>query len=87
VALHSALLAEGFLAYRESDGDGPLFPMLRLDSYGKRAEQASNRTGEWLRNKVGITDSDKPLAGNRRRSTAFPRGGWTRSASLCCRID
>jgi integrase len=56
VAFHSALLAEGFLAYRESVGDGPLFPMLKLDSYGKRAGQASNRTGEWLRNKVGITD-------------------------------
>ena len=25
-------------------GYGPLFPMLRLDTYGKRAGQASNRT-------------------------------------------
>jgi hypothetical protein len=52
VALPSALLDEGFLAYRESVGDGPLFPMLRLDTYGKRAGQASNRTGEWLRKTV-----------------------------------
>ena len=61
VALPSALLDEGFLAYRESVGDGPLFPMLRLDTYGKRAGQESNRTGEWLRKTVGITDPDKPF--------------------------
>src|SRR5437868_1658836 len=35
--------------------------MLNLDSYGKRAGQASNRTGDWLCNTVGLIDPDKPF--------------------------
>jgi integrase len=59
--LHSAVLDAGFLAYVESVGDGPLFPTLGLDSYGKRAGQASNLTSTWLRETVGIKDPDKPF--------------------------
>jgi hypothetical protein len=61
VALHSALLDEGFLAYRESIGDGPLFSNLRIDSYGKRAGQAATKLSDWLRNVVKMTDPDKPF--------------------------
>ena len=41
VPLDSALLAEGMLEYVKSVGDGPLFPQLRLDGYGRRAGQAA----------------------------------------------
>ncbi len=61
VALHSALLDEGFLVYRESVGDGPLFPNLRIDGYGKRAGQAATDLSDWLRNVVKMTDPDKPF--------------------------
>jgi hypothetical protein len=59
VPLHSALLAEGFLAYVESVGPGPLFPQLRLDGYGRRAGQASTDLSDWLRKVVKITDPAK----------------------------
>jgi integrase len=44
VPLHSALLAEGFLDYVKSVGDGPLFPQLRLDGYGRRAGSGNDRS-------------------------------------------
>ena len=53
VPLHSALLAEGFLEYvgtiRKEYGDGPLFPQLPLDGYGRRNGIASKRISNWLR--------------------------------------
>jgi integrase len=60
VALHSALIAEGFLNYVESIrrqcGDGPLFPMLKPDRDGRRGNPASRRISKWMRNKLKITD-------------------------------
>jgi len=73
VPLHSALLAEGFLEYSKSVVDGPLFPQLRLDGYGKRAGQASTDISEWLRNVVGITDPNKPFYSHRRTATSYLR--------------
>jgi hypothetical protein len=87
VALPSALLDEGFLAYRESVGDGPLFPMLRLDTYGKRAGQASNRTGEWLRNTVGITDPDKPFYSLRHSGITDLRVARTANGEIAVKPD
>lgn len=56
VPLHAALLDEDFLEYVASIGDGPLFPQLRLDGYGRRAGQASTEISDWLRKVVKITD-------------------------------
>jgi integrase len=61
VALHSALIAEGFLDYVESirhqyGDDAPLFPTLKPDRDGRRGTPASNRVSKWLRKKLKITD-------------------------------
>jgi hypothetical protein len=73
VPLHSALLGEGFLIYVESMGDGPLFPQLRLDGYGKRAGQASTEISDWLRNVVKITDPNKPFYSHRHTAISYLR--------------
>ena len=62
VPLHSAILAEGFLAYvesirREHGEDAPLFPSLRIYN-GRLNTDASARSMEWLR-KIGITEAKK----------------------------
>ncbi len=66
VALHSALIAEGFLDYVESIrrqyGEGPLFPMFKPDRDGRRGTPASNKVSKWLRKKLQI--KDKRLAPN-----------------------
>ena len=61
MALHSAVLDEGFIEFLQAAGDGPLFASLSLDSYGKRAGQASNLTSNWLRDVMGIEDPAKPF--------------------------
>jgi hypothetical protein len=73
VPLHSALLAEGFLTYVESVGDGPLFPQLRLDGYGRRAGQASTDLSDWLRKVVKITDPAKVFYSHRHTAISYLR--------------
>jgi integrase len=73
VPLHSAVLEEDFLGYVKSVGDGPLFPQLRLDGYGKRAGQASTEISDWLRNVVKITDPNKPFYSHRHTATSYLR--------------
>jgi integrase len=73
VPLHSALLAEGFLIYVESVGDGPLFPQLRLDGYGRRAGQASTDLSDWLRKVVKITDPAKVFYSHRHTAISYLR--------------
>ena len=73
VPLHGAVLAEGFLEYVKSVGDGPLFPQLRLDGYGKRAGQASSEISKWLRGAVKITDPNKPFYSHRHTATSYLR--------------
>jgi integrase len=73
VVLHSAILREGFLDYVRSVGDGPLFPQLRLDGYGKRAGQASTDLSDWLRNVVKITDPNKPFYSLRHTAISYLR--------------
>jgi len=58
--LHSAVIAEGFLDYVEwvrreyhGDGHGPLFPMIPLDSDGRRNDNGTNRINGWLHGVVG----------------------------------
>jgi hypothetical protein len=49
VPLHPAILNEGFLKYVDSLKNGPLFPNLRVDKYGKRSHWGSKAIGPWLR--------------------------------------
>jgi len=73
VPLHSALLDEAFLEYVVSVGDGPLFPQLRLDGYGRRSGQASTEISEWLRKVVKITDPAKSWYSHRHTATSYLR--------------
>jgi len=61
VPLHSAIIAEGFLKYvAKQPKDGPLFPDLTPDSFGKRSGTGTKRIGRWVRSsKVSITDPRK----------------------------
>lgn len=60
VPLHEALIEEGFLEYVASlPKDGPLFPGLKPDMFGRRGGNGSKRVGRWVRKKLGITDKRK----------------------------
>jgi integrase len=57
VPLHPALVADGFVDYwADLPKDGPLFPDIRPDRFGRRAGTATKQIGEWVRNTIGITD-------------------------------
>jgi integrase len=77
VPLHSAVLAEGFLGYVEAIkrdyGDGPLFPQITLDGYGRRNGKVSKPISKWLRKVVGITDPNKPFYSHRHTATSYLR--------------
>ena len=77
VPLHSAVLAEGFLDYVGSVGDGPLFPQLSLDTYGRRAGKVTSPISKWLRNVVGITDPNKPFYSHRHTAVSYLRNTLT----------
>jgi integrase len=60
VPLHPAIITEGFLGYVGSvKANGPLFPDLTPDSFGKRGGTGTKRIGRWVRKSVGITDPRK----------------------------
>ena len=60
VPLHSAVIAEGFLAFAGAvKGDAPLFPDKRVDRHGNRGGRAWQVVGKWVRETVGITDPRK----------------------------
>ena len=60
VPLHPAIISEGFLKYVESlPKDGPLFPKVTPDRFGKRGGNGQKTIGRWVREKVGITDKRK----------------------------
>jgi integrase len=60
VPLHPALAAEGFLDYVAAlPKDGPLFPKVTPDRFGKRGGNGTKTIGRWVREKVGITDPRK----------------------------
>jgi integrase len=77
IALHQALLDEGFIEYRDAvcrkHGDGPLFPTVKLDLYGRRAGTVTTELSEWLRREVGITDPSKPFYSHRHTATSYLR--------------
>jgi integrase len=60
VPLHRAIITEGLLDYVDSlPSNGPLFPHLTQDSFGKRGGTGTKRIGRWVRGSVGITDPRK----------------------------
>ena len=60
VPLHPAVIAEGFLEYVASlPKDGPLFPDVTPDKYGRRGANGSRTVARWVRGKVGLTDDRK----------------------------
>jgi integrase len=74
LALHGALLDEGFLDYwRSLPLGGPLFPNVPLDTYGKRASKVTTECSIWLRNVVKITDPNKPFYSHRHTATSYLR--------------
>ena len=77
VPLHSALLAEGFLDYVDSVGDGPLFPQITLDAYGRRNGKISSPLSKWLRNVVEIRDPKKPFHSHRHTAISYLRNTLT----------
>jgi integrase len=58
VPLHRALIDEGFLEYVKGRRNGPLFPDLKPDCFGRRGGTATKVLGRALR-KLGITDPRK----------------------------
>ena len=74
LALHGALLDEGFLDYwRSLPLGGPLFPNVPLDTYGKRASKVTAECSIWLPNLVKITDPNKPFYSHRHTATSYLR--------------
>jgi hypothetical protein len=58
LALHGALLDEGFLDYwRSLPAGGPLFPNVPLDTYGKRASKVTTECSIWLRPRANAAGS------------------------------
>jgi integrase len=59
VPLHPALIAEGFLEYvRGLPANGPLFPDLTPDRFGRRGRNGAKIIGRWVR-ACGIIDPRK----------------------------
>lgn len=54
--IHPRLIQEGFLAYAASlPNDGPLFPDIKVDRYGRRGTIAANTLRHWVE-RLDITD-------------------------------
>jgi integrase len=77
IALHQAVLDEGFVDYRDKVrreyGDGPLFPLVSLDCYDRRVGKITTELSLWLRGVVGITDPRKPFYSHRHTATSYLR--------------
>jgi hypothetical protein len=60
VPLHPAVIEEGFLRYVDGlPKDGPLFPNLTPDRYGRRGGSGSKRLCRWIRVNLGMNNSRK----------------------------
>ncbi|WP_238296961.1 site-specific integrase [Methylobacterium soli] len=55
IPLHPALVSAGLPAFARARGEGPLFPSLRPDKFGKRGGTATKVLGPWVR-QLGLTD-------------------------------
>lgn len=77
--LHSALAPWGFGEYVEAiraaqGDDAPLFPMIPVNRYGKRAHDASRQCNAWLRDELGINDPRLVFHSTRHTIKTFLRG-------------
>jgi integrase len=87
LALHQAVLDEGFLDYwRRLPQGGPLFPG-KLDSYGKRAGPVATECSIWLRYVVKISDPNKPFYSHRHTATSFLRNTLAPDGSPAVKED
>ena len=60
IPLHPAVIEEGFLRYVDGlPKDGPLFPNLTPDRYGRRGGSGSKRLCRWIRVNLGMNNSRK----------------------------
>jgi integrase len=60
VPLHPAVIDEGFLGYvAKLPKDGPLFPNLTPDRYGRRGGSGSKRLCRWIRVNLGMDNGRK----------------------------
>jgi len=76
VPLHSAIIDEGFLDYVASlPKNGPLFPNVTPDRFGRRGGNGSKTIGRWIRQEVGITDPK-----------IAPNHSWRHRFKTVCRI-
>ena len=76
VPLHSALVAEGFLDYQASlPMNGPLFPNITPDRFGRRGGNGTKTIGRWVRQKVGLTDAK-----------IAPNHSWRHRFKTVCRV-
>ena len=88
LALHGALLDEGFLDYwRSLPVGGPLFPNVPLDTYGKRVSKVTTECSIWLRNVVKITDPNKPFYSHRHTATSYLRNARLPDGSPAVKED
>jgi hypothetical protein len=71
IALHQAVIDEGFIDYVESLPPGPLFPEIRPDSYGRTVGTITPELSFWFRNTVGIKDPRKPFYSHRHTATSY----------------
>jgi len=73
ITLHQAVIDEGFIDYVQSLPPGPLFPEVKVDSFGRRVGRITPELSLWLRNVVGIKDPRKPFYSHRHTATSFLR--------------
>ncbi len=55
VPIHSALIAQGFLAFVTDQGEGPLFRGVKPDRFGNRGGNGAKLLGRWVRS-LGVDD-------------------------------
>jgi integrase len=78
--LHSAILREDFLDYWRSVGDGPLFPQVELDGYGRRSGKMTAAVNEWLHETV---KTDKTFYSHRHSFETFLRSASADPTKPC----
>jgi integrase len=79
--IHRAVLAEGFIEnYVQRLPDGPLFPRVALDGYGRRSGKITVAVNEWLHKTVG---TDKTFYSHRHSFETFLRSASADPTKPC----
>jgi integrase len=78
IPLHSRIIQAGFIDYvRSLPKDGPLFPSLRPDAYGRRSGTGTKRIGRWIR-KIVVDPKVQPNNAWRHRFRTLCRNAGIR---------